>query len=231
MAVTHVASAKAVGAGFQSSLTLSISAGSGSDRAIVAFATQGTSSTMQADSATYGGVSMTAGTVFTQSGYSRKMRAFWLTGASVPSGTNNLVITYSDAGGRPEVQASTFSGAGAISGETTGQANTGTSGSITITSASGDLGVVMLFHDGAAASVTPGTGVTETLDEAGTNFTHWSGYKDGATSLTLGFSFPGNRTWGGVAVSIAAASSGSIVGPGLVSSPLLSGRLLRGLVR
>lgn len=207
MAVTHVSSIRASGAGFQSSLTAAIDAGTSDNRAVVVFTTQGTSTTMQANSATYGGVAMTAGTVFTPaSGYNKKMRAFWLSGASVPTGTNDVVVTYSDAGGRPELNAHTFHSVDSISGETTGSGGAAASGSITITSAVGDLGVIMLVHDGATGSVTPGTGVTETLDLIGTNYTHWAGYKDGAVSLTLGFSFPGNRSWAGVALSLAAAA-------------------------
>lgn len=207
MAIAHVSSVRGAGTGFVSTITLSLDAGTADNRAIVLFTTVGSVNTSYATAATYGGVSMTAGTAFLNTAANRQCRAFWLTGASVPSGTNNIVVTYLNADGRPEINAHSFTGVGAISGETTGQGSAASSGSITITSTVDDIGVIALFHDGATGSVTPGTGVTETLDLFGTNYCHWGGYKAGASSLNMAFTFPGNRVWSGVGLSLETATS------------------------
>lgn len=104
----------------------------------------------------------------------------------------------------------------------------------TIDSATGDTVVGLYVVDSAAdaSATSPAVELTGT-GLGGTVIVHGM-YEAGATSVTIDGSIPApTNIWRGYGFNVPAGGGGggSIVGPGHLDSPLLTGRLLRGLAR
>ncbi len=211
MAIAYVNSTSQTG-DFVSSLTKALDAGTGDDRCVIVYAVTDRSGATTISSATYGGVSMTAHTAFTANG-GYDGRLFYLAGAA--SGSNNVVVTYSDANTKPKFLAIAYSG---VDGTTpvdqlTNYAPVGTSTTVseTISSASGDLVVFMLAYLGATSG-TPSSPATERFDAnlASTMYgLIWD--EAGDTSVTIDGTLSANSERWGTAFNLnAAAAAGGV---------------------
>lgn len=197
-------------AGFASSLTFAFDVGAGSDRFLIVLAGTDRGSATTISSATYAGVSMSAqaGTTSAASGYD--YRLFYL--ANPTSGSNNVVITYSDGNAQPKAVAAVYTGVDQTtpaSGFTNASAYNA-SPTWTVTSAIGETVVAISFNYGRTA-VTAASPATERLD-AQCGATSWYAFvfdEDGASSVTINGSATGGSTeWYGVGMSLLAASGG-----------------------
>lgn len=180
---------------------------------------------------TVDGVSMTAETTWTDY-LGRSWRLFHKVVSL--SGSKNITASYDSSNGGAIIMCAGWSGVDSttpISGLQNTSAGTGTSLSWTVSSATGDL-VGAMVYENVGRTLTAGTGTTIDAYESGSLY-RFNLYEAGASSVTIGGTWSANAEYFGTAFSLKAASGGggSIVGPGLMSSPLLSGRLLRGLVR
>ena len=171
---------------FVSSLTKALNAGTNDNRCVVVFAMTDRASATTINSATYGGVSMTAHTAFTSTPSSLDGRLFYLAGAA--SGSNNVVVTLSDGNTKPKFVAVAYSG---VDGTTpldqlTNYAASTSTPSSTITSESGDIVTFLGAYYGRTA-VVPSSPATENIDEqiAATGFYVFEWEEAGAASVTI----------------------------------------------
>lgn len=214
---------------FITTCTATLNAGTNADRVVLVLASSeyGGGVGESPTSATYGGVSMTAGTEFTVAGI--KTRLFWLVGAA--SGSNSVVVTYAAATLRHCLIAVAYSGYAAASGETTSVTG-GNAVSLAIPSSNGSLGVGLGFSDaGGGNTATPASGETERLDaDLSPALYHAYVYEEASTgsSVTVGWvtAAGSNPISGGVSLAPAApASSGDLAGAVTLDGPTVSGGL------
>lgn len=218
-------------------LTVNVNVGSGSGNKLVAvmFAsvTGDTAASRTLVSATFDGDSMTLGTSYTNQ-YNRAYRLAYI--VTTKTGTLTVSGEATTDNGNFFLTAAAWDGidASPISGITNAHADN-SAPSWTVSSATGSEVIAFLLEPEFSTTLTAGTGTTIVtgfpIDTSSRR--HYVLREDGASSVTIGGTYPGTRAWMGIAFSILAGGGGggSIVGPGLTSSPLLSGRLLRGLVR
>ena len=220
---------------FADPYTQTIDVGTGSDRAAYVLVGRINSNFPIPNGVTIGSDTLTAqgGAAFTDlDGRSWRLYA----GALTVTGSQTLSADYTDGNGASQVIGVIRSGVNTgtlISGLFT-NAQYNTTPTATVSSATGDE-VVMLICEYANQSrtLTPsspatlltGTGIASTFRSAVT--------EAGASSVTIDGSYSGTAGWAMVAFNIPAGGGGggSIVGPGHLDSPLLTGRLLRGLAR
>lgn len=207
MTIAYEASGNAA-SGFASSLTFALDAGSNADRVVLVFASTDRGSASTIDSATYAGVSMTALSGFLSSPTGIDGRLFYLVGAA--SGSNNVVITYSDSGIRPRAVAAAYSGVSGVSDAQNVSPSYGSTISATVTSASGDL-VVLIGCQLGRTSVAPSSPAVERFDAAMPSSTVY-GYvweEAGASSVTIDGTAPGSTEWWAAACNLQAAGGTS----------------------
>lgn len=155
MAVTYENSV-AKHSDFASSVTQSFDSGTNENRCVIVFAGTDRGGATTINSATYGGVSMTAHTGFNHgSGYDGRM--FYLAGAA--SGANNIVVTYSDGNAKPKMVAVAYSGVDQttpLENLTNVTPNIGAAMTATVSSETGDLvGLIGIYLSGTATPESP----------------------------------------------------------------------------
>lgn len=210
MAIAYVNSASGT-VDFQATLTVALDAGTDDNRCVLVFAVTDRGGATTINSATYGGVSMTAHTAFTSSLTAYDGRLFYLAGAA--SGSNNVVVTYSDANTKPKLVAVAYSG---VDGTTpVDQLTNFASGGLTstpsqtISSASGNL-VVMIVANDQSRTGTPSSPANERFDGVlGTNIYAQILDEAGDTSVTIDETLSGNSEIWGTALELNAASAGA----------------------
>lgn len=184
---------------FVSSLTKALNAGTNDNRCVIVLAITDRAGATTINSATYGGVAMTAHTAFNSTPTSFDGRLFYLAGAA--SGSNNVVVTYSDANTKPKFFAVAYSG---VDGTTpldqlANYAASTSTPSATVTSATGDLVVFMACQYGRT-SVAPSAPATENVDEqiATTGVYAFQWEEAGAASVTIDGTVSGGaaEVWG-----------------------------------
>ena len=176
----------------------------------------------QISSVTYGGVAMTAIAVSVTNGSSAKVQMYRLYGGTLPTGTNNVVVTWSGTV-TGVIGATTFYGVdqttplGALVG-TTGNTATPTH---TVTSATGDLVVDTMAAGGGTPVVDPSQtqwwNLTQTVRGAGST-------KPGAASVTMSWTLGSTQSWAIQAVPVKAAAAGAftklqLLVPGETAAP------------
>jgi len=118
----HVITAEGDSGSFASSLTISVDLGTGTDRTIlVEAASVGGASATVISSITAGGVALTLGSdesLLTQLGSAGRFRSGALQGATLPAGTQDIVVTASDGNSRLSAIVTVYSGATAVSSST-----------------------------------------------------------------------------------------------------------------
>lgn len=219
MAVAFVTAAAAQSS-FSATQTVAISP-SGTNRFILAFAWTDRSGGTTIDSATYNGVSMTAGTAFTfpTSGYNG--RAFWLAGdANIATGSHNVVVTASDGNKALGTVASAWTGVDGVSptaNEAT-VANSGTTVTNTVTSSAGNtVAFVGVYNSSAGAmTATSPASLDDNTSLAGASFHSFLLESAGAASVAIAGT-TGSCEWWGTGISINAASSGTSSTPKLLT--------------
>lgn len=191
---------------FSASQTVSLNSGANAKRCVIALATYWTDNTVTLNSATYAGVTMTAGTAFTLPNGERA-RAFWLFGdANVASGANNLVVSASSNTGKIDVACIAYSSVDETSGVSgaVNAAATSTTPSWVVTSDINSIVVALWMMGPGAGAVTPGSGVTLRHELRNTNIADeeiWE--KAGASSVTINGSVAApTPLWGGTALSV-----------------------------
>lgn len=206
MTIAYVTS-KTANSDFSSSLTFALDAGSDADRVVLVYAGTDRGGGTTISSATYNGVSMSAlsGTAAVLSGFDG--RFFYLVGAS--SGSNNVVVTYSDANTKPYAAAAVYSGVSGVSDPQNVVSPTLTSSfSATVTSASGDL-VVMLGMQYGRSSVAPSSPAVERMDAVARGSIYGFLWEEaGASSVTIDGTAPGTAEWWVGACNLQAAGGG-----------------------
>lgn len=211
MAIAYVNSTSHTG-DFVSSLTKALDAGTDDNRCVLVLAITDRGGATTISSATYGGVAMTAHTAFTSTISGYDARLFYLAGAA--SGSNNIVVTYSDANTKPKLVAAAYSG---VDGTTpVDQLTNFSSGSLgstpsqTISSASGNLVVMMVANDQSRTG-TPGSPANERFDGLLGNTIYYAQILDeaGDTSVTIDETLSGNTEYWGTALELNAASAGA----------------------
>ena len=199
-------------ADWSSTLTKSLDAGTNDDRCVLVFVITDRGGATTINSATYGGVSMTAHTAFTSTASGYDGRLFYLGGAA--SGANDIVVTLSDGNTKPKLCAVAYSG---VDGTTpVDQLTNYAPGSFTstpsqtISSASGDLVVLMLANDQSRTG-TPGSPANERFDGLLGTGTFYAQILDeaGAASVTIDETLSGSSEVWGVALNLNAASAGA----------------------
>lgn len=212
MAIAYYSSVAKSGS-FVTSLTEALDAGTDDNRCVIVFATTDRGGATTISSATYGGVAMTAHTGFTSSGSSFDGRFFYLAGAA--SGSNNVVVTYSDGNTKPQFFAAAYSGVDGttpIDQLTTYNSASTASPSATVTSETGDLVVFMCMYYGRTASA-PTAPATERFDALIGNSQYgflWD--EAGAASVTIDGTITGGaaEVWGASFNFNAAAAAGGV---------------------
>jgi hypothetical protein len=198
---------KTANSDFSSSLTFALDAGSGADRIVMVYAGTDRGGATTINSATYNGVSMSALSGVTSAVTGFDGRFFYLVGAA--SGSNNVVITYSDANTKPYAAAAVYSGVGGVSGAVNVvPAGLTSSISSTVSSASGDL-VAMLGMQYGRASVAPSSPAVERMDAVARGVIYgflWD--EAGASSVTIDGTAPGSAEWWVAALNLQAAGGG-----------------------
>lgn len=211
MAIAYVNSTTRTG-DFVSSLTQALDAGTDDNRCVLVFAVTDRGGATTINSATYAGVSMTAHTAFTSNITAYDGRLFYLGGAA--SGSNDVVVTYSDGNTKPKFIAVAYSG---VDGTTPADQltnfsyNSSSAPSQTISSASGDL-VVMICLNDQSRTGTPGSPATERFDAAIVS-TLYAQILDeaGDTSVTIDQTLSGvSELWGCALNLNAAAAAGGV---------------------
>jgi hypothetical protein len=196
---------KTASSDFSSSLTFALDAGSDADRVVLVYAGTDRGGATTISSATYNGVSMSSlAGVVQASGFDG--RFFYLTGAA--SGSNNVVITYSDANTKPCAAAAVYSGVSGVSGAVNVVTGYVSSVSSTVSSASGDL-VVMLGMQYGRSSVSPSSPAVERMDTVARGAIYgflWD--EAGASSVTIDGTAPGSAEWWVAALNLQAAGGG-----------------------
>lgn len=209
MAIAYEASAGGT-VDFATTLTVALNAGSNPDRVVLVFATTDRASATTIDSATYGGVSMTAYTAFLSTNTNFDGRLFYLIGAA--SGSNNVVVTFSDGNTKPKLVAIAYSGVGGVSALANVTPSFFTTISTTVSSATNDLAVLIGCMN-AQASVTPTSPAVERFDtDLASGIIGFSLERAGATSVTITGTAAGNAEWWATALNLQAAGGvGSFV--------------------
>ena len=198
---------------FAASITRALNAGSGANRCVLVFATNQSSNSTVPASATYGGIAMTAGSLQTCTAVGNQGRLFWLFGdGNVASGSNNIVVTYSNGNGKPDIVAVAYNGVDGSSGVRNLVTNTGLSGAPNwnVSSAAGDIAVA-LWTVTAGGAIAPTSPTVARFSEAnGSNVLDnvaWE--RAGAASVSVSGTIAGpTPAWFGSAVSLAATSAG-----------------------
>lgn len=207
----------AVAPGAQTTVTLSIDAGTAPNRIITALATQALAQ-VNIDSATFDGVSLIADAQYT-TGALRNVRFFHLKNPS--SGVHDLVVTFASGTSRGMVIGAVYSNvdqAAPISGITnTDFIATGTTSEWTIASAVGDL-VVALLKLNPTITSTWSIPAEERLDESLATSQATVADEVGATSVTIDVSHSGPSARSGTAFSLKAATEL----PDLIMAPRLA---------
>lgn len=231
MAIAFVAANHGAGSSV-ASVTFALNVGSTSDRFVavlagdynVAFDTAPTG-------VTYNGVALTAGTEFTHSNGSRRFRLYW--GITTATGSNNVVVSYNNAGSVVYAIAACWSGVdqttpirGGVEARATG---TSAAPSVTITSDAADTVGMLILGGGNNRTFTASSPAVEQFDDS---TLYWVLDEAGAASVTIDGTISASGDWIAAAVSMIAASGGgggSGGGPltgGLTRSILTRGRLV-----
>lgn len=182
---SHLASGHATtpsAPGSSGSATFSLSA-TGSDIGLLVHMQSLSSASNSGYSATYNGVSMNAGT---EVGGTYNRNVFWLVGAA--SGTNNLVLSYTGDVQNGIVITYAFYGNVSAISTPAAASPSGYSRSVTVSSATGDLAVVIGNGDYSGGQALTPTGATvERLDAStANNWGHsWVCDEAGAASVAL----------------------------------------------
>ena len=169
-------------------------------------------------SATYAGVSMGAA-IINSLAESRKLIAWAMVAPAL--GTNTVEVTWSDGNREPYCQAISFSGVDqatpydAIPAAGTGF---GTSSTINITSAAGDMVLQWAITSGGITGWTAGAGETEIHQAIGGGAAHnlLTSYEAGAASVTMSSSWTNSTSWRVFGMNLNASS-----GSPPTSAPLL----------
>ena len=184
MAIAYVSSTSQTG-DFVSSLTKALDVGTADDRVLLVFACTDRGSATTISSATYNGVSMTAHTAFTSTLSNIDGRLFYL--AAPTSGSNSIVVTYSDGNTKPKFLAAAYSGVDGttpVDQLTNYSANT-SAPTATISSASGDMVIFMGAYINRTA-IAPSSPAVEQFDAVmGTGVYGFLFEEAGDTSVTI----------------------------------------------
>ena len=226
---------------FATTLTGSFNVGA-NPATILAFAlAEGGLSAVRVNSIVIGGQTMDAYTdrsMQTEYGAAGRCRGFGLIASSL-TGTQSYTLSCTNLSGTPDGNAKPAvifvvyrDGATATSASRSGQAVTaGNTFSSTIASSATARAIFVGFRGPAAVTATSPT--VKDADQSMGSYTGLALSEDGATSSTLDAVTTSTEVYIGQLWSVEGASGGggSIVGPGHLDSPLLTGRLLRGLAR
>jgi len=178
------------------------------NRCVLLFATDAANAAITPVSATYDGVPMTAGTVFTSPG-GKKYRLFWLIGVAT-SATNQAIVTWDGVTTQPDVYAFSYHDVLALSGETSAS-GTSTTPSWTVPSTPSTSTVVAVMARANGVSSAPSSPAVSRHSLL--NNTNWLDDDiwdevAGASSVTIDGTIESN-TWFGIAFSL-----DSVVGGG-----------------
>lgn len=203
-----------------SSLTISLTVGSGSDRALVVSASCLNSTNFLASATvTWDGTSMGSPVVTPAAGAGNNYVYTWVL-ANPASGTHNVVITPS---GSAYVKAAVSSWTGVdqttpVSASAKSVSSYGASPFTLSIAASSGVAVDFLCDRAASKSIAPGAGQTQIGSNiAGTLSTSGASYKAGATSVQWTHPDSGTANLGYAVIALAAASAGDTTAPTLTS--------------
>jgi hypothetical protein len=199
-------------AGFASSLTFALNSGTNSNRCVVVFAGTSASGATTITGATYGGVAMTAHTGFTSAVTGFDGRLFYLGGDSnVASGSNNVVITFSDGNTNVRGLAGAWSGVDGttpVSGATNAAGGFNNAPTVTVASAAGDMVVFFGIHNQGSVSITPAAPAVEDRDALITGSTYGFILEEaGAASVVINGTLNTTGEWWGSGASLKAAAT------------------------
>jgi hypothetical protein len=205
---------------FVSSQSVSVNTGSSAGRYIVGISTAtngGTAAARNLSSANYGGVGLTLSAVESNNFGSFFQAAH---GATTLTGANDFTAVCANTDGGIFVAAAAFDGCAAspLSGLVKAGADNA-SPTATVSSASGRTVYAIVAELGSQSTLTPGSGVTviATADASTSRFHLLS--IAGASSVAIGGSFPGTRSWSMWAWSLEAlAASPVLSSPTVVST-------------
>jgi hypothetical protein len=199
-------------ASFSATVTVAVNAGTNTNRCIFAVATCPVSTSTTINSAVFNGVPMTAGTQFICSTTNEHVRAFWIfSDGNIPTGTSNLIVTCSDANGKPDCVAVAYSGvdgAAGVSGEVTGTA-LNTAPTWVVTSTASDIVVALWQMNGGSTGITPTVPAVSRYSHQSIDI--WDEFaweQVGASTVTIAGTFTTSNAWAGTAVSLKSASGG-----------------------
>jgi hypothetical protein len=195
MAIAFDNADAAVAPGTASSITLSFTIGTGSNRFIAVLASQSIA-LVNIDSATYNGVTMTAHTQFETLVTARKVRLFTLLNPA--SGANDIVVTYANGTSRPGILVSSYSGVSGVQ-NVTNATGTATSPTWTVASAVNDLVGVLARGSLATSTMIWSSPAIERLEENITIMPAWGADEAGAASVTIDGTPSATETWAGTA--------------------------------
>ncbi len=159
------------------------------------------------------------------------LRAFWVAGASVPTGVRTVRVTLATGNGKPQVWALPFDGFSAVSGEVLSNGSTANP-TIAVPSAAGRTVVAMLhaFAHPDGATMTPNAPATVfrrvlLADNAALVGGIWQ--EAGAASTVVDGTWTGpNTVWGVVGWSLTPAAGGGDATAPTLSSPAATGGTL-----
>ena len=189
--------------------TLTIGAG-GSNYALVAYVSYANNSLPTSVTATWNGTSMTRiGTLQYSSTLSIGTAVFCLPAPT--SGSHPLVITINGTIASPEVHTigASFTGADQTTpckNATTLTDFSGTTGTLTVTSATGDIATGSWTQNFTTINTMSGTIIV--TDDSGPNTGMYANYAPGAATVALTATANGSASWQGTGIDIAAAGGG-----------------------
>lgn len=226
--------------GFASSAGGTVDIGSDPDTVIIIHGgEQNTGSTTTITGCTVNGVAATLVKSGTRPSVGGDVATYVCTSDSGSIGSGNVTVTLTMSNGdkRPGCIVEVWHGCTGSPRYTVGTEQTLSAGSGTKSAgpytSDADSVVTLAVSTEAGVTITATSPTTKGASTDGVQATECALYKAGDTSVTLNWTHNFSVANYIVPIQVHGSSGGggSIVGPGLMSSPLLSGRLLRGLVR
>jgi len=226
-------------AGFASSAGGTVDIGNDPNTVIIIHGGENNTGTATVSGVTVNGAAATRVKDGTRPGVGGDVSTFVITSDSaIGSGNVTVTLTMSNGDKRPGCIVEVWHGCTgsprySVGTEQTLASGSGTKAAGPYTSDADSMALVLVSTEaGITITATSPTTLGANTNATG-QATEAAVYKDGAASVTLNWTH--NFTVANYIVPIqvhgSSGGGGSIVGPGLMSSPLLSGRLLRGLVR